>query len=71
MEWAASCVCSRIVGASRYTCICVPPLPDKSFNTKFGETADVKRRANLERWLRRIMAHPVLRQVCRTCKRTL
>jgi hypothetical protein len=46
----------------RYTCICVPPLPDKAFNPKFGETADEKRREKLERWLRRVMAHPVLRQ---------
>ena len=47
----------------RYSCICVPPLPDKTFNPKFGETADVKRREKLQRWLRRIMRHPVLRQV--------
>eukprot|EP00038_Savillea_parva_P018250 m.22775 g.22775 ORF g.22775 m.22775 type:complete len:566 (-) comp4028_c0_seq1:108-1805(-) len=48
--------------AIKYSCICVPPLPDKTYNPKFGETADVKRREKLQRWLRRIMRHPVLRQ---------
>jgi len=46
----------------KYTCVCVPPLPDKTFNPKFGEKAEEKRKAKLQAWLRRILRHPVLRQ---------
>eukprot|EP00041_Stephanoeca_diplocostata_P029918 m.892458 g.892458 ORF g.892458 m.892458 type:complete len:549 (-) comp23656_c1_seq9:3412-5058(-) len=46
----------------KYTCICVPPLPDKTYSSKFGEEAEQKRLEKLTAWLERIMRHPVLRQ---------
>ncbi len=45
---------------NKYSCICVPPLPDKSYNTKYGETFLEKRRDRLQAWINRVCRHPVL-----------
>lgn len=45
---------------SKYSCICVPPLPDKSFNAAYEEKQDIKRALKLKQWLDRVIAHPVL-----------
>lgn len=44
----------------KYSCICVPPLPDKSFNKRYGEDFDTKMPIKLARWLQRVEMHPVL-----------
>lgn len=47
---------------SKYSCICVPPLPDKSHASKYGESFVEKRREKLQTWINRIARHPVLSQ---------
>lgn len=44
----------------KYSCMCVIPLPDKSYNGKYGENFLDKRQQKLEQWLNRICRHPVL-----------
>ncbi len=38
---------------SKYSCICVPALPDKQFMGKYGETFLIKRQQKLEAWINR------------------
>ena len=45
---------------TKYSLLCVPPLPDKSHSSKFGETFVAKRQAKLEAWINRVARHPVL-----------
>lgn len=44
----------------KYSCLCVPPLPDKQFFSKFGEEELGKRQQKLQQWLIRVCRHPVL-----------
>eukprot|EP01147_Barroeca_monosierra_P001383 gene1382-4558_t len=44
----------------KYSCICVPPLPAKDYNQKFGETLTEKREQRLKMWINRLCRHPVL-----------
>eukprot|EP00051_Salpingoeca_urceolata_P010111 m.123265 g.123265 ORF g.123265 m.123265 type:complete len:519 (+) comp16585_c4_seq1:472-2028(+) len=44
----------------KYSCLCVPPLPDKQFMSKYGETFVDKRKEKLQAWLDRISRHPVI-----------
>lgn len=37
-------------------------MPDKSYSAKFGEDSETKRQQKLEKWIQRVMLHPVLRQ---------
>ena len=37
----------------KYSCLCIPPLPDKTFMSKHGEDFVEKRRAKLQQWLNR------------------
>jgi len=43
-----------------YPCICVPPLPGKDFEAKFGENMIQKRQERLKMWINRVCRHPVL-----------
>eukprot|EP00056_Hartaetosiga_gracilis_P000329 m.37851 g.37851 ORF g.37851 m.37851 type:complete len:601 (+) comp10161_c0_seq2:137-1939(+) len=45
---------------NKYACICVPPLPGKDYNSKFGETMVDKRQLRLKMWLNRVCRHPIL-----------
>lgn len=47
---------------NKYSCICVPPLPDKQFMSKYGETFLDKRQQKLHDWINRIVRHPILSQ---------
>ena len=44
----------------KYSCMCVPPLPDKSYMPKYGENFLDKRQQKLSDWLNRVARHPVL-----------
>lgn len=44
----------------KYSCVCVPPLPDRQVHTKYGENAADKRQIKLQQWINRICRHPVL-----------
>eukprot|EP00730_Choanoeca_flexa_P012796 TRINITY_DN4629_c0_g1_i1.p1 TRINITY_DN4629_c0_g1~~TRINITY_DN4629_c0_g1_i1.p1 ORF type:complete len:518 (+),score=134.40 TRINITY_DN4629_c0_g1_i1:96-1649(+) len=44
----------------KYSCVCVPPLPSKEYETKFGESAITKRQDRLGAWLNRVARHPIL-----------
>eukprot|EP00047_Mylnosiga_fluctuans_P017863 m.64967 g.64967 ORF g.64967 m.64967 type:complete len:538 (+) comp7298_c0_seq2:64-1677(+) len=44
----------------KYSCVCVPPLPDKQFFGKFSEDEVTKRQQKLQQWLIRVCRHPVL-----------
>eukprot|EP00045_Choanoeca_perplexa_P014387 m.169058 g.169058 ORF g.169058 m.169058 type:complete len:519 (-) comp16662_c0_seq1:1788-3344(-) len=44
----------------KYSCICVPSLPSKDYDSKFGENAITKRQERLKAWVNRIARHPVL-----------
>lgn len=46
----------------KYTCISIPPLPDKQITGRFGEEFVEKRRDKLQLWMNRICLHPVLSQ---------
>eukprot|EP00053_Salpingoeca_punica_P014880 m.135690 g.135690 ORF g.135690 m.135690 type:complete len:533 (+) comp16566_c0_seq1:166-1764(+) len=46
--------------AEKYSCMCVPPLPDKNYLGKYGETFLDKRQEKLEAWLNRVCRHPVI-----------
>ncbi len=37
----------------KYSCICVPPLPDRQVHTKYGENAADKRQIKLQQWINR------------------
>jgi hypothetical protein len=37
----------------KYSCLCVPPLPDKQFISKYGEDELQKRQQKLQQWLLR------------------
>eukprot|EP00048_Salpingoeca_helianthica_P015539 m.227291 g.227291 ORF g.227291 m.227291 type:complete len:519 (-) comp17180_c0_seq1:227-1783(-) len=44
----------------KYSCLCIPPLPDKQFMSKYGEELILKRQQKLQQWLRRLARHPVI-----------
>eukprot|EP00054_Salpingoeca_dolichothecata_P010846 m.60267 g.60267 ORF g.60267 m.60267 type:complete len:530 (-) comp19176_c0_seq2:46-1635(-) len=44
----------------KYSCVCIPPLPDKSYLPKYGESFLEKRRFKLEQFLNRVAQHPIL-----------
>ncbi|KAJ7392101.1 Sorting nexin-9 [Desmophyllum pertusum] len=46
----------------KFTCISVPPLPDKQITGRFGEEFVEKRKEKLQLWMSRICLHPVLSQ---------
>lgn len=46
----------------KFTCISVPPLPDKQITGRFGEEFVEKRKERLQLWINRICLHPVLSQ---------
>lgn len=45
---------------TKYTCLCVPPIPDFKYLSKFGEESATKKTERLQRWIARVMRHPVL-----------
>lgn len=45
---------------TKYPCLCVPPIPDFKFLSKFGEESQSKKTERLQRWVNRVMRHPVL-----------
>lgn len=45
---------------TKYPCLCVPPIPDFKFLSKFGEDSQSKKTERLQRWVNRVMRHPVL-----------
>lgn len=44
----------------KFTTVCVPPLPDKEYISRYGENFLEKRRQKLEMWSNRVARHPVL-----------
>lgn len=48
--------------AAKYSCICVPPLPDKQYMSRYGENFVDKRQQKLQAWMNRVIRHPLLSQ---------
>jgi len=48
--------------SERYPNICLPVLPDKSITSNFDENFIERRKSQLELWLNRLSAHPVIRE---------
>ncbi|EDQ86918.1 uncharacterized protein MONBRDRAFT_38173 [Monosiga brevicollis MX1] len=44
----------------KYSCLCVPPMPGKEYESKFNENHVKKREERLEAWINRVARHPVL-----------
>lgn len=44
----------------KFSMHCVPPLPDKQYYGRYGESFVEKRREKLQRWSNRIARHPIL-----------
>lgn len=44
----------------KYSIICVPPLPDKSYSGEYGEDQNVQRCKKLKAWVDRVLQHPIL-----------
>ena len=42
---------------NKYSCIVIPPLPDKTFMAKHGEDFVEKRRMKLQQWINRSVIH--------------
>eukprot|EP00039_Didymoeca_costata_P018815 m.335081 g.335081 ORF g.335081 m.335081 type:complete len:534 (+) comp17510_c0_seq1:180-1781(+) len=53
-QWLHDRLCDK------FSCICVPPLPDKTYSPKYGEDYSQKRMLKLKLWLQRVARHPVL-----------
>ncbi|XP_033646458.1 sorting nexin-33-like isoform X2 [Asterias rubens] len=48
--------------ADKFTFVCIPPLPDKQVTGRYEESFIEKRMEQLQRWMNRMCAHPVIRQ---------
>ncbi len=46
----------------KYPNLCIPPLPDKTVTGRFEEEFIKKRQGQLEAWLNRMSAHPIVSQ---------
>ncbi|XP_028394201.1 sorting nexin-33-like [Dendronephthya gigantea] len=44
----------------KFTCLSIPPIPDKQITGKYAEEFIQKRREQLERWLNRLSRHPLV-----------
>ena len=45
---------------TKYPCLCVPPIPDFKFLSKFGKEPQSKKTERLQCWVNCVMRHPVL-----------